>query len=800
MFRVVFRNVHIQCRFFTVLKLNHLDICKLSCISIIEKGSRSIITMDIENMKVSDLKAYLQSRGAPYSGTKAVLLKRARSLVDPEKIVNRDESSSVDFAECPTEAVGEGSNEEEKDSSPHVAMEDSESIQADVKVISSLEMDDGNEEKIFVAPVSPKTEPPDLATYKRRSSDKISPIMRKKIKGPPMQKTPVMILNEVKPGLQYTLVGSSGFAHKPMFTMEINYEGQKYSGSGSSKKQAKQNAATTLLRSMVQFKQPDHIAPFMQNTLISNIDFTADDPPEINVSEQISDREKPLVQSPSCKTVPVGKNPVMLLNEKCPGLQFECVAETGSKQSKVFTMQVTVNGNPYQGFGKNKKQGKVGAALKALRTEYNILLPMSPDHEAVPSSESEGAVGDFPIYSGDLPDLVLSLIKQKFSLLTDNETSEYAPHKVLAGVVMTRSNDPHVNEGEVISLATGTKCVNGEYISNQGSALFDCHAEIVSLRGLRRYLYEQLMACAKGENTIFMACEGGGYRVKPDVFFHLYINTSPCGDARIFSPHESSGEDLHPDRKSRSLLRTKIECGEGTIPIEDRVHLPERGRGNVQQTWDAIISGERLLTMSCSDKLAKYNVLGIQGSLLSIFIEPMYLSSIILGSLYHAKHLDRGVYRRAKEAIEAVTKEGATTGLQFPYKVHRPMLAAVSNPVRRQARKAPTFCLHWTCGEEQASVINCGTGRAIKDGTSSSLCKLEMMRMFLKTSQMFNISRRIPIIEDLNKMNYAQLKDLAKDHKDVKYILMTGFHKIGCGSWVGKPPEVDNFYSHESRL
>ena len=81
---------------------------------------------------------------------------------------------------------------------------------------------------------------------------------------------------------------------------------------------------------------------------------------------------------------------------------------------------------------------------------------------------------------------------------------------------MTVFLDPHVNEGEVISLATGTKCVNGEYISNQvgslvfskvlnlltnfciqGSALFDCHAEIVSLRGLRRYLYEQLMACAK---------------------------------------------------------------------------------------------------------------------------------------------------------------------------------------------------------------------------------------------------------------------------------------------------------------
>jgi tRNA-specific adenosine deaminase 1 len=68
---------------------------------------------------------------------------------------------------------------------------------------------------------------------------------------------------------------------------------------------------------------------------------------------------------------------------------------------------------------------------------------------------------------------------------------------------------------------------------------------------------------------------------------------------------------------------------------------PSRGREGyarlgVLRTKPGRADAPRVLSMSCSDKIARWSVLGIQGALASRILAPIYIHAIVLGEVGHS--------------------------------------------------------------------------------------------------------------------------------------------------------------------
>ncbi|CAL1539601.1 unnamed protein product [Lymnaea stagnalis] len=684
---------------------------------------------------------------------------------------------------------------------------------------------------------------------KRAAGGDVRPKKKRRLAGPPEPKNALMHLNELKPGTQFKFVSQTGPVHAPVFVMSVEVNNQIFEGRGNSKKLAKLHAAELALKSFVQFPDASEAHQALgRGFLPATADFTTDsdmlgsevlfndfenqnsnngvdsdnapdangDSPAVNSAQAINIQRK-LQAIPEQQS---NKNPVMVLNEIHRGVKFELVSEVGERNFRLFNMKVTVGSRDFMGSGRSKKLAKYNAALNALKVLHGINHFERRDMTAV---NQESIQGDPQV----LADHVAQLVFNKFGELTDNFTTPYARRKVLAGIVMTTgaSGDP----GQVICVGTGTKCINGEYLSAEGKGVNDCHAEVICRRLLLRYLYDQLALhlspATAADQSILVEMPEGGYQLKEGIKFHLYISTAPCGDTRIFSPHEKSNSgkkvkepsesatvamdtagdnsaaelegcsekppvkkeqdngaansgidlegvaDKHPNRRARGLLRTKIESGEGTIPV--------KVSGTIQ-TWDGVLQGERLLTMSCSDKITKWNVVGLQGSLLSHFIKPVYLSSIIVGSWYHSDHMVRGVY-------------GRVSHMKLPsptYRLNKPFLSGISSPECRQPGKTPNFSVNWFIGEENMEVINPTTGKTDTGGISR-LCKQAMFRNFL------NLYGKIGSLSSQGVVDaprlYSEAKAAVMEYQLTKQSLISAFQQANLGVWVKKPHEHDEF-------
>uniref|UniRef100_A0A8D2CMG7 Adenosine deaminase RNA specific B2 (inactive) n=1 Tax=Sciurus vulgaris TaxID=55149 RepID=A0A8D2CMG7_SCIVU len=609
-------------------------------------------------------------------------------------------------------------------------------------------------------------------------------------------KNALVQLHELKPGLQYRMVSQTGPVHAPVFAVAVEVNGLTFEGTGPTKKKAKMRAAELALKSFVQFPNACQAHLAMGSGTSPCTDFTSDQADFPDTLFKEFEPSTPSEDFPNCRPVDTEllstayrqgrllyhtldlmgqpatpaalgeRNPVVVLNELRSGLRYVCLSEAAEKpRAKSFVMAVCVDGRTFEGSGRSKKLAKGQAAQAALQALFDIRLP---GH--TPSRSKSNLLPQ------EFADSVSQLVTQKFRELTVGLTSVHARHKALAGIVMTKGLD--TRQAQVIVLSSGTKCISGEHISDQGLVVNDCHAEIVARRAFLHFLYAQLeLHLSKrredSERSIFVRLKEGGYRLRENILFHLYVSTSPCGDARLNSPYEITTDlnsSKHIVRKFRGHLRTKIESGEGTVPV--------RGPSAVQ-TWDGILLGEQLVTMSCTDKIARWNVLGLQGALLCHFIEPVYLHSIVVGSLHHTGHLARVMSHRMEDIGP----------LPAAYQHNRPLLSGVSQAEARQPGKSPHFSVNWVVGNADLEIINATTGKR-SCGGSSRLCKHVFSARWARLYG--RLSTWTPSHGDTPSM-YCEAKLGAHTYQSVKQQLFKAFQKAGLGTWVRKPPEQDQF-------
>ncbi|XP_011507364.1 double-stranded RNA-specific adenosine deaminase isoform X2 [Homo sapiens] len=610
-------------------------------------------------------------------------------------------------------------------------------------------------------------------------------------------KSPVTTLLECMHKLgnscEFRLLSKEGPAHEPKFQYCVAVGAQTFpSVSAPSKKVAKQMAAEEAMKAL---------HGEATNSMAS------DNQPEGMISESLDNLESMMPN----KVRKIGElvrylntNPVggLLEYARSHGFaaEFKLVDQSGPPHEPKFVYQAKVGGRWFPAVcAHSKKQGKQEAADAALRvligenekaermgfTEVTPVTGASLRRTMLLLSRSpEAQPKTLPLTGSTFHDQIAMLSHRCFNTLTNSFQPSLLGRKILAAIIMKKDSE---DMGVVVSLGTGNRCVKGDSLSLKGETVNDCHAEIISRRGFIRFLYSELMKynSQTAKDSIFEPAKGGEkLQIKKTVSFHLYISTAPCGDGALFDKScsdramESTESRHYPvfENPKQGKLRTKVENGEGTIPVESSDIVP---------TWDGIRLGERLRTMSCSDKILRWNVLGLQGALLTHFLQPIYLKSVTLGYLFSQGHLTRAICCR-------VTRDGSAfeDGLRHPFIVNHPKVGRVSiYDSKRQSGKTKETSVNWCLADGYDLEILDGT-RGTVDGPRNELSRVSKKNIFLLFKKLCSFRYR----RDLLRLSYGEAKKAARDYETAKNYFKKGLKDMGYGNWISKPQEEKNFY------
>ncbi|KAJ1453868.1 hypothetical protein M885DRAFT_523098 [Pelagophyceae sp. CCMP2097] len=189
---------------------------------------------------------------------------------------------------------------------------------------------------------------------------------------------------------------------------------------------------------------------------------------------------------------------------------------------------------------------------------------------------------------------------------------------VVAGVVAVDGDSL-----TVVACASGCKCVGALPEDDRGFRVRDAHAEVLARRGLVAVLLEDVLRLATpgAAAPVLLAAAapdglGRAVALKQGVALHFYCSAAPCGDAAIY---ELDG--------GAAAAYTGAKLGDWR-----RESDPQRlGATRLKPGRSDVAEGRRTCSLSCTDKLCQWWLHGLEGQLLSHWVQPIRLASIVVG-------------------------------------------------------------------------------------------------------------------------------------------------------------------------